>query len=133
MTHLAPTWKPKIFHKGDPNPKKSMLEDKQFPASIFKGFGRRFGKVFGWFFGPKMHAKSEWKKRSQQAKNMGKTNTKSMLALLQQWLSRIKMAEKSHVCWHIDFGGVLEGFWHGFGKPKSSIFVFFSMFFRNHF
>ena len=38
------------------------------------------------------------------------------------------MGAKSHVCWDIDLGGVLEGFWGGFGKPKSSLFAFFDVF-----
>ena len=38
-----------------------------------------------------------------------------------------------YVFWNIDFGRISEGFWKGFGKPKSSIFAFFSMFFRCHF
>ena len=28
---------------------------------------------------------------------------------------------------------ILEGFWEGFGRPKSSIFTLFSMFFRSRF
>ena len=39
-----------------------------------------------------------------------------MSALLLQRLFETKIDEKSHVCWNIDFGGVLEGFWEGFGK-----------------
>ena len=35
-----------------------------------------------------------------------------------------------YVFWNIDFGRISEGFWKGFGKPKSSIFAFFSSFFR---
>ena len=54
---------------GDPNPKKTMLEDKQFPASIFKGFGRRFWSVFGTFFDPKMHAKNDKPDFSENFKN----------------------------------------------------------------
>ena len=41
-----------------PNPKKSMLKNNTFLASILEGFGPRFGRVFARFFGPKMHAKS---------------------------------------------------------------------------
>ena len=37
------------------NPKKSMLKNDTFSALILDGFGPRFGKVFGRFFGPKMH------------------------------------------------------------------------------
>ena len=44
-----------------------------------------------------------------------KANTKSMSALLLQRLFEAKIDEKSFVCWNIDFGGVLEGFWEGFG------------------
>ena len=39
----------------------------------------------------------------------------------------------SHFFWDIDFGWFLEGFWEGFGRPKSSIFTLLSMFFRTHF
>jgi len=80
-----------------------------------------------------MYAKSDWEKSARQAKSIGKTNTKSMSALLPQWFFRAKIAEKLHVCWDSDFGGVLEGFWLGFGRPKSMIFTLFSMIFRSHF
>ena len=35
--------------------------------------------------------------------------------------------------WDIDFEGILDGFWEGFGRPKSLIFVFFSVFLRCRF
>ena len=38
--------------------------------------------------------------------------------------------EKLYVFLDIDFGRILEGFWEGFGRPKSLIFAFFSSFFR---
>ena len=44
-----------------------------------------------------------------------------------------KIDEKSHVFWNIDFGWIFSGFWEGFGRPKSTIFEFFSLFFRSHF
>ena len=31
------------------------------------------------------------------------------------------------------FGGILIGVWEGLGRPKTSIFAFFSMFFRSKF
>ena len=37
------------------NPKKSMLKNDSFLAWILDGFGPRFGRIFGWFFGPNMH------------------------------------------------------------------------------
>ena len=44
-----------------------------------------------------------------------------------------KGSQKSRVFGDLDFGGVLEGFWEGFGRPKSSILALFSMFFRSPF
>ena len=110
-----------------------MLKNNTFLASIFKGFGPCFGKVFDRFFGPKIHAKSDLKKSVRQAKSIIKTNTKSMSALLRHRVFRAKIAEKSHVFWTLDFDRVLGGFREGFGRPKSSIFALFSMFFRCHF
>ena len=82
--NLAASWKPKSIQNDAETFKKSMLKNNTLWASIFKGFGRRFGKVAGWFFEPKTHAKSDWEKSAQQAKSLGKTSTKSMSALLQQ-------------------------------------------------
>ena len=45
--------------KQNPKYEKSMLKNNTFLASIFKGFGRRFGMVSGRILGPKMHAKSD--------------------------------------------------------------------------
>ena len=56
-----------------------------------------------------------------------------MLAFWQQSIFRTKIDEKSHVFWDIDFGRILEGFWDGFGRPKSLIFAFFSYFFDLNF
>ena len=58
MANMAPTWRPKRLQNQTQNPKKPMLENGTFSASIFAGFGRRLGRVFGRFFGSKMHAKS---------------------------------------------------------------------------
>ena len=57
MPNLAPTWKPERLQNRGPNLKKSMLKNNTFFASIFKGFGPRFGKVFGRFF----WNKNKWK------------------------------------------------------------------------
>ena len=124
--NLAPSWRPKRLQNRGRNPKKSMLKNNTFLTSIFKGFGRRFGLVFGRFFGPKMHSKSDSKKSARQAKSIGKTNTKSMLALLQQSIFRGKFDEKSHVFGNIDFEWILGRFWERFGRPKFMIFAIFS-------
>ena len=42
----------------------------------------------------------------------------------------VKNLEKINVFWDFVFGGILGGFWEGFGRPKSMIFALFSMFFR---
>ena len=80
-----------------------------------------------------MDAKSDLKKSARQAKSIGKTNTKSMSALLRQSVFQAKINEKSHVFWDFDFKWILGGFWEGFGRPKSLIFALFSMFFRCRF
>ena len=41
--------------------------------------------------------------------------------------------EKFDVFGDLVFGGILEGFGEGFGRPKTSIFAFFSMIFRSKF
>ena len=110
-----------------------MLKNNTFSASILEGFGPRFGRVFRRFFRPKIHAESDLKKSVRQAKNIVKTNRKSMSAVLRQSIFLPKFNEKSHVFWDIDFAWILEGFWGGFGKPKSLIFAFLSMFFRSNF
>ena len=44
-----------------------------------------------------------------------------------------KMHEKTPFFWTFDLKGFWEGFGKGFGRPKSWIFAFFSMFFRSRF
>ena len=96
-----------------------MLKNNTFLASILKGFGPGFGRVFDRSFRSEMDAKSDLKKSARQAKSIGKTNEKSMLAPLQQCIFRAKIHEKSHVFWDFDFKGILNGFGAGFGRPKS--------------
>ena len=74
-----------------------------------------FNRFLDGFFGSQIHAKSNMKKNVREPFCTVKTNTKSMSALLLQRLFEAKIDEKSFVCWNIDFGGVLEGFWEGFG------------------
>ena len=133
LANLAPSWRPKTLQNRDRNPKKTMLKNDTFLTSIFKGFGRRFGLVFGRFFGVKMRSKSDSKKSARQAKSIGKTNTKSMSALLQQSIFRARFDEKSHVFWDVDFDRILGGFGERFGRPNSSISAIFPMFFRRCF
>ena len=57
--NLASTWRPKSLPNRGRNPKKWMLKNSTFLASILEGFGPRFGRVFERFFGPKTYAKSE--------------------------------------------------------------------------
>ena len=104
-----------------------MLKNDAFLAPILRGFGRGFGEDFGRFFAPKIHANSDSKKSARQAKSIVKTNTKSMSALVQPSIFRAKINEKMHVFADIDFGGILEGFWEGFGRPKSMKFAIFSI------
>ena len=108
------TWRPKRLQNRGQDAQKSMLKNNTFSASILEGFGPCFGRVFDRFFGPKMHAKSDVKKRVRQAIRIGKTNTKSMSALLQQRVFRAEIDEKSHVFRIVDFEKILEGRWRIF-------------------
>ena len=42
----------------------------------------------------------------------------------QQWHKKLSLL------WNIDLGWIFEGFWDGFGRPKSFIFQLFSMLFE---
>ena len=112
---LAPSWRPKSVQNRSQNAKKSILKNNMFSRSIFGSPGHGFREVFGSFFGPQSHSKSNLKKNVREPFCTVKTNTKSMSALLLQRLFEAKIDEKSLVCWNIDFGGVLERFWEGFG------------------
>ena len=127
--NLAPSWKPKRLQNRGRNPKKSMLKNNTFLASIFSSFGLRFGRVFGRFFGPKMH---------ENCKNTFLAKTLKIVVFPREnWYFQgfqdnkytktvAKNLEKIDVFWNIDFEGVLGGFGHGFGRSKSLIFAFFS-------
>ena len=106
-----------------------MLKNNTFLTSILKGFRLRFGRVFGRFFGPKMH---------ENCKNTLLAKTLKIVVFPRENLyfqgfqdnkytkTVAKTLEKIEVFWNIDFEGVLKGFGDGFGRPKSSIFAVFS-------
>ena len=48
-----------------------------------------------------------------------------MLAVATNYKNNGKIIEKMHVFWDVDFRGIVEGFWKGFGRPKSMIFAIF--------
>ena len=107
---MAPSWRPKRLQNQGQDAPKSILENNTLSASILEEFGYRLGKLFRRFFEPKMHAKSDVKKSVRQAICIGKTNTKSMSAFMQQHAFRAKIDENSHVFRDIDFEGILGGF-----------------------
>ena len=59
LTQLGSNLEAETLSNRGQKPKKSMLKNIMFMASIFKGFEPRFGRVFGRFLGPKMHEKSK--------------------------------------------------------------------------
>ena len=81
LTQLGSNLEAETLPNRGQKPKKSMLKNIMFLASIFEGFGLRFGRVFGRFFEPKMHAKSDLKKSARQAFRVEKANTKPLSAL----------------------------------------------------
>ena len=50
LTQLGSNLEAETLPNRDQKPKKSMLKNIMFLASIFQGFGSRFGRVFGRFF-----------------------------------------------------------------------------------
>ena len=113
-----------------------MLKNNTFSASILEGFGPRFGRVFGRFFGPKMHKICKSTLLAKTLKIVIFPRENAYFQEIEDWKKekhRAKIDEKSHVFWDLDFDRILEGFWEGFGRPKSSIFALFSMFFRSRF
>ena len=60
-----------------------MLKNSTFSASIFKGFGLRFGRVFGMVVASKTHATSERVNCVKTYENYGHAH-KIMVRLLQQ-------------------------------------------------
>ena len=105
-----------------------MLKNEAFSTSILEGFRPRFGRAFERFLKRKMNAfrkcESILLRENQYFQGFeDNTNAKTM----------VKNFEKIDVFWDFVFGGILGGFWEGFGRPKSSIFALFSMFFRCHF
>ena len=136
MTNLAQSWRPKKIQNRPQNVKKSILKNKVFSASIFGGIGPRFGRVFGRFLGPKMHGNCKNVILAKTLKIMLPSRRHANfqeIDVAEKPKKLAKIDEKLHVFWHMDFGGVLEGFWEGFGRPKSLIFALFSMFFPSHF
>ena len=136
MANLAPSWRPKRLQNRGPKPKKSMLKNNTFLASILGGFGRRFGRFFGRFFGAKMHEKYQNMILAKTLKIVlpSRRNANFQeIDVAKKLKKRTKIDEKLHVFGDIDFGRIWGGFWEGFGRPKSSIFALFSMFFRCRF
>ena len=105
-----------------------MLKINTFSASIFEGFGPRFGRVLGWFLEGKMH---------QNRTNMLFSKTwKTLIFLRENWYFQgfdawkyqrfgQQWHKKLSLLWNIDLGWIFEGFWDGFGRPKSFIFQLF--------
>ena len=136
MANLAPSWRPKTLPNRGQNLKKSMLKINTFSASIFEGFGPRFGRVLGWFLEGKMY---EIRTNMLFAKTW-----KTLIFLRENWYFQgfdawkyQRFGQQWHrkliFYWNVDFGWILAGFWESFGRPKFSIFELFSVFFRCHF
>ena len=106
------TWRPKRFQNRRRNPKKSMLKNSTFAASIFQWFGFRFGKVFGRFFGPDIRAESK-KLNCVKSQNMGRAHKFF-------WCSGLATSNTNRTksMKFVMFSGttISEGFWRGFGR-----------------
>ena len=74
-----------------------------------------------------MHAKSEILNCIKSQQNTVNNESEATLAFTESDKIRAKIDENRHVFWDIDFVWILEGFWEGFGRQKSTIFVIFSI------
>ena len=80
-----------------------------------------------------MNAKGDTLNCVKSLQNTAWAHVFLMLALATSIKIRAKIDEKLHVFGDVDFKRIWGGFWEGFGRPKSSIFALFSMFFRCYF
>ena len=62
---------------------------------------------------------------------MGKIHILKKSKMNKNKTNRINIDVKLHFSGEIDFESFLDGFWQVFGRPKSSIFVMFLIFFRS--
>ena len=112
MANLAPSWRPKSLPNRGRNPKKSMLENNTFFASILDGFGPRFGRVFNRFFGAKGMPKAIWGKVWKANKTL-RGRTFFWCWLLQQASKFEQKSMKNHMF----FGtSILKAFWKDCGQ-----------------
>ena len=125
MANLVPFWRPKTFPNRGQNLKKSMLKINTFSASIFEGFGPRFGRVLGWFLEGKMHENrtnmlfaKTWKTLIFPRENwyFQGFDAWKYQRFGQQWHKKLSLL------WNIDLGWIFEGFWNVFVM----IFSFFT-------
>ena len=105
-----------------------MLKNNTFSASILEGFGPRFGRVFGRFFGAKMHGNCANMILAKTLKIVLPSRRNANFQGIEDNKNAKNMTknhEKINVFGDLGFGSVLGGFWKGFGRPKSSIFAVF--------
>ena len=133
MANLAPSWRPKRLQNRGPTPKKSILKNNTFSASISEGFAPRFGKVFGRFVDAKMRAKSETLNCVKHQQNTAWAHVFLMLALATSIKIRAKIEDKFHIFWDIDFGWILGRFWEAQILDFRIFFDVFSKHFSNNF
>ena len=109
-----------------------MLKNNMFLASILEGFGPRFGKVFGRFFGSKTQ---------ENCKNTNLTKTLKIVVFPREnWyfqgfekLNLTKNCPKAFkICMFFETS-IWEGFWEGLGRVLGGQNPWFSKFFRHFF
>ena len=113
------TWRPKSLQDRGRNPKKAMLKHNIFLASIFKGFGPRFGRAFGRFFEPKMQARATTLAKTFFESKPQKSCSRRGETLISKTLRSAqseKVAEKSRKSRLFSGASILNGFWAGLGR-----------------
>ena len=110
-----------------------MLKNNTFLASIFKGFGLILGGLLVGFFDIFSLLYVPTNTQCWYARNatkpqflLGFKHFQEKAHKAENNQNKQKIDEKMQVLWDIDFEGILNEFWEGFGRPKSMIFAFFS-------
>ena len=118
---------PKSSQNGAPNANKSMLKNDKFFASIFRGFGLRFGGVFERFFEPVETSRACVPKVVWCQQNISFIGTEETSALLRYKQFWAKIDEKTLIFKDLDFKGVWGGFWETKNIDFRTFFDVFSM------
>ena len=120
---------PKTSKNGAQNVKNSKLQNKSFSNSIFSSILCVFFKVFSMIFKSKNAVKLPKTILAKTSKIVLPSRRNAEFQEIEVTKNKNYKAhidEKSYMFWDMDFKSFWDGFWNGFGRPKTLIFAVFS-------